>query len=93
MPQDNIPDILNSIPKGDPEVIKILEHALAQAKAGKIVGAAVVMVAGPDTVNTAMSGRFPSTILLGCHQLIHGTVDRMFNKKAPTSLLVPQRRM
>lgn len=75
---------------GNPEVISVLESALARAKAGQVHGVAVIMVMGPDVPSMASAGAFPSTIIAGCQQLTRLLLDGMFNQKR-SPILMPRR--
>jgi hypothetical protein len=77
----------------NPDVVATLERALAQAKAGKIAGVAVIMALGPDALRLASGGAFPSTIVAGCQQLSRQILDGMFSQKPRSSIVIPQRRM
>ena len=84
MPNDNTPLIeLAKAPVGNPEIIKTLEQALAAAKAGNLVGLALVAVHGPEVLNCAFAGGFPATAVVGCQKLSAQLTDALFAKRSP----------
>lgn len=54
---------------GNPDVIRVLENVLKQAREGKVAGVAVVCAHGPEVISLASGGNFAITLSAGCVQL------------------------
>jgi len=74
---------------GDPQVISVLEQALAAARSGRLAGVAVVMASGPDGVSLSVAGRHPVALASGAAQLQRQLLDAAFAPKG-NRLLVPR---
>ncbi len=50
---------------GHPDIVRILESALAMARAGQICGIAIVVTSGPGHYDISLAGRHPLELHFG----------------------------
>lgn len=60
---------LTMAPIGNPDVIRLLEQVLQEAKAGRLAAVALVTVAGPGRVGMSWAGGMASEVNLGVDHL------------------------
>ena len=75
----------------NPDVVRVLEQALASARQGKVAGVAVAVALGPGSISMSVAGGFPCELIAGCAQITKQLTDNMFNPKQRTSLMIPRR--
>lgn len=75
-------------PIGHPDVVRVLEAMLAQAKAGSMVGVVVIAAVGPENIALNVAGACPVTLAGGCAQMQRMLLDQAFAQKR-SSLVVP----
>lgn len=65
---NGIPNVeaLLKVPMGNPEVVGLLERLLADARAGRIAGIAVVASAGPGNMGATAAGGCQAELFMGC---------------------------
>jgi hypothetical protein len=61
----------------DPNVVQLLEQALRDVKAGKVIGAALVMVFEPGKPGVGMAGQGMIEMNTGCDMLKAQLMDLM----------------
>jgi hypothetical protein len=89
----------NPLPKitpadlANPDVIRVLEAALAAARAGRVGGVAIIMAAGGDGIAIQMGGAHPAALVTGCQQATRQLLDAMFSPKARSGIVIPRRPM
>lgn len=54
---------------GHPDVVRVLEQALAMARSGQIIGCAIVVTAGPGHHDISLAGRGPLELYFGLAKL------------------------
>jgi threonine/homoserine/homoserine lactone efflux protein len=67
----------------NPEIVAMLENALNDARAGRMVGMALVAVYGPDNMQVRSTGMHTSTLATGCTQLGIIIGQTLFAKRKP----------
>jgi hypothetical protein len=73
-----MPDLLSK-PLTDPNVVALLENALAEARAGRLIGVAVVGVMGPNKPAPHMAGSGLMEMVVGCDILKTTIIGQIMN--------------
>lgn len=86
---------LSQVQLGNPEVISVLEEALAAARAGRIAGVAIVVATLPSAISIKMAGDGSQSLAVGCAQMERMLLEQIFSpRRGPggAGLLVPTAR-
>lgn len=67
---------------GNPELVKMLEDALAKVRSGQVVGVGLVMVHGAEAISMGAGGVHPLSIAAGCRQVAQQMEDTVFKKRS-----------
>jgi hypothetical protein len=70
-------DLAKKVPTVDPNVVQLLEQALRDVRAGKVIGAALVMVFAPGKPGVGMAGQGMIEMNTGCDMLKVQLMDLM----------------
>ncbi len=85
VPEFKLPDdgSLDGVSLGNPEVIRLLEGLLTEAKAGRVAAIGVVRVGGPAKVSASAAGGFLMEVYTGCGMLQDLIIKTMTGSKSP----------
>lgn len=72
---------------GNPEVIKLFEGALADAKKGLIHSVAVIFVTGPGGIQVAMTGGSQMEFVVGSEMLKAAALGSMTTKRGGSPII------
>ena len=85
----NAAEVLHGVSVGNPDVIRLLEQVLADARAGRIVGVALAFTAGPGSMSAAAAGGHHPELYMGCDAIKGQLLQN--SQRRPSPILTPGR--
>jgi hypothetical protein len=86
----SLPD-LDGLSVGNPDVVRVLEDALAMARAGRLVAVGIVQVTGPHQIGAVTAGSAAMEIYVGAGMMQGSVLKAMTEPAKRSPILMPVR--